>query len=86
MFRIRISYTCRFNFEADIVLCTVFARCNTNDVTIPHVLCIEKKHCVLRHQFQRGVIGFRKPHCGDPEHQIILCEITVSRLKTLMGI
>ena len=60
MFRIRISYTCRFNFEADIVLCTVFARCNTNDVTIPHVLCIEKKHCVLHHQFQRGVIWIQK--------------------------
>ena len=51
-----------FNFETD----KKFLMCDMNDVTIPHAL-----YCVLRHQFQRGVIL----QCGDPEHRITLCEI-----------
>ena len=42
------------------------------DVPIPHVLCIEKKNCVLRHQFLRWVIDM---DFSDPKHQITLCEI-----------
>ena len=49
------SRICRFHFETDKVLGTDFVLCNMNDVTIPHELCIEKEHCVLRHQSQRGV-------------------------------
>ena len=71
MFRSRI---CRSDFETYIVLATDFAQCDMTDVTILHVLCIEKKHCVLCHQFQRGVV-FRKLQCGDPQHRITLCEI-----------
>ena len=51
---------CRFHFETDKVLGTDFVRCDMNDITMPHALCIEKKHCVLRHQFQRGVIWIQK--------------------------
>ena len=47
---------CMVHFESDkkVLLCDI------NDVTIPHALCIEKKHCVLRNQFQRGVILIQK--------------------------
>ena len=37
-----------------------FLLCDMNGVTIPHALCIEKKHCVLGHQFQRRVIWIQK--------------------------
>ena len=36
-----------------------------------------EKHCVLRHQFQRGV----NQRGGDPEHRITLFEI--NSIKTL---
>ena len=48
------SKICRFNFEADLVLCTDFAHCDVNDVTMPHVLGIEKKDTVYY------VISFRE--------------------------
>ena len=54
------SRVCRFYFETDKVLGADFVRCDMNNVTIPYALCIEKKHCVLRHHFQRGVIWIQK--------------------------
>ena len=54
------SRVCRFYFETDKVLGADFVRCDMNNVTMPYVLCIEKKHYVLRHQFQRGVIKIQK--------------------------
>ena len=48
------------------------------DVPIPHVLCIEKTNCVLRHQFLRWVIDMDST---DPNRQITLREI--NSIKTL---
>ena len=44
-----------------------------NDVTILYALCIEKKHRVLFHQFQRGVIWIHQTSVVI--HQITLCEV-----------
>ena len=57
MFRSRI---CRFHFETDKVPIIDFVWCYMNDATIPYALCFEKKHCVLRHQFQRRMIWIQK--------------------------
>ena len=43
-----------------------------NDVTIPHALSIEKK--IVYYIIREGWYRFRKLQCGDPEHQITLCE------------
>ena len=36
------SMICRFHYETDKVLGTEFVRCDINDLTIHHALCIEK--------------------------------------------
>mgnify|MGYP003689905211 CR=1 FL=1 len=59
------------DFESYIVLDTDLAQCDMIDVTILHVLRIEKKHCVLRHQLLRWVIDMDS---SDLNHQVTLCE------------
>ena len=72
------SKICRFNFEADLVLCTDFAHCDVNDVTMPHVLGIEKKDTVYYViSFREGWYGFRKLKCDDPERRITFCKIDI---------
>ena len=68
------SRICRLHFETEKVLGNEW-RHNTS--------CIVywEKHCVLRHQFQRGV----KPQCGDPGHRITLCEINSIKTDNIDG-
>ena len=70
-----ISMIHRLHFETDKVLGTDFVRCDMNDVTIPHALCIDKNIVYYVISFREGCYGFRKPQCGDPEHRITLCKI-----------
>ena len=74
------------HFETDKVLCTDFVRCDLNDVTIPHALCIEKNIVFY-------VIGFIEGDMDSKNHSVVFRSIglhsvksTVSRLITLMGI
>ena len=52
------SRICRLHFETDKVLDTVldtdFVWCDMNDVTIPHVLCIEKNIVFFVISFREG--------------------------------
>ena len=66
---------CRLHSETEKVLGTDLLRCDMNDVTISHALCIEKNIVYYVISFREGWYGFRKPQCGDPEHRITLCEI-----------
>ena len=47
------SRICRLHFDTEKVLGTYFVRCDMNDVTIPHALCIEKN-------IMYSVISFRE--------------------------
>ena len=57
---------CRLHFETEKVLGTDLLRCDMNDVTIPHALCIEKNIVYYVISFREGWYGFRKPQCVDP--------------------
>ena len=61
----RWVYVLEQDFESYIILHTDLAQCNMIDITILHVLCIEKENCVLRHQFLRWVIDMDSsdPNC-----------------------
>ena len=48
------SMNYRLHFETDKVLCTDFVRCDMNDVTIPHALCIEKNSVYYVISFREG--------------------------------
>ena len=76
MFRSRI---CKFHFKTDKVFGTDFLRCDVNDITRPHALCIEKN------SFRKGRYGIRKPQCGDPEHRITLGEIYSIKTDNIDG-
>ena len=52
MFRSRI---CRFHFETNKVLHTDFVRCEMNDGTLPHALCIEKTIVYYVISFREGL-------------------------------
>ena len=56
---------CRFHFETDKI-----ERCNMNDVTIPHALCIKERQCVLRHMSQKGYYDYRKLQMGSWDHTL----------------
>ena len=81
-----LSSICRFHFEMDNVLGTDFVRCDMNDVTILHALCIEKTLCTTSSVSERGDMD-------SENHSVVIWSIgshsvkaTVSRLITLMGI
>ena len=48
------SRICRLHFETEKILGKDFVRCDMNDVTIPHALCIEKNIVY------KGVVSFRE--------------------------
>ena len=72
-------------FETDKVLGKDIIRCNLNDVTIPHALCIEKNILYYVICFREGWYGFRKTKCCDPEHRITLCEINSIKTDNIGG-
>ena len=49
-----ISMINRLLFETDKVLGTDFVRCDMNDVTIPHALCIDKNIVYYVISFREG--------------------------------
>ena len=81
IFRGRIS---RFHCKTDEVLGSDSIRCDTNDVTILHALCIRKSLCTKSQVSERG----------DSENNSVVirsigshsAKSTVPRLMTLMGI
>ena len=77
----RWVYVLEQDFESYTVHDTDLAQCNMLDVTILHVLCIEKKRCVLRHQFLRWVIWILVIQ-SIRSHSV---KSTASRLIKMMG-
>ena len=74
------SRICRCHYETDKVLDTDFVRCDINDLTIPHALCIEKNIVYYVISSKRG-----KPQCGDPDYWITLCEIISIKIDNNYG-
>ena len=79
------SRICR-HLETEKVLGTYFVRCDMNDVTIPHALCIEKTLCTTSSVSERGDMD-------SENHSVVIRSIgshsvksTVSKLISLMGI
>ena len=48
------SRICRLDFETEKVLGTDLLKCDMNDLTIPHALCIEKKIVYYVISFREG--------------------------------
>ena len=57
------SWICSFNFKTDKVLGKDFVRCDMNDITISHAMCIEKNTVYYVISLRERRNGFRKPLC-----------------------
>ena len=71
-----------FTLKTDKVLQTDFVWCDMNDVTIPHAMTNIVYYVI---SFREGWNGFRKPQCGDLEHQITLCEMNSIKTNNIDG-